>query len=112
MPNVYKILGQVHANNAGQYYNLYTVPNGVSAICSSIIVTNLNTSPAKFNIAVCPSGVASPNEQHFIYYEVNLPINDTFIATVGVTLAGGDSIKVYSDVGKTVTFNLSGTEIV
>jgi hypothetical protein len=45
----------------------------------------------------------------YLYYDVTLAGNDTFIATIGITLATTDVVSVYATLA-TLSFNLFGQE--
>jgi len=45
-----------------------------------------------------------------LYYDLPIEANDTFTATIGMTLATTDVVKVYAGTAN-VSFNLYGTEI-
>ena len=107
MANTYKILGQV--TDASGETDLYTVPSGKSAVISSIIVCNRRSEARIFTISISPGG-ASTDPKDYIYYEVTLAGNDTFIATVGITLSATDVVRVSSDDTR-VSFSIFGTEI-
>ncbi len=87
---------------------LYTVPGATEGIVSSITVCNTDTVAHTFRIRVAPAGAADATE-HALYHDVTVPGNDTFIATVGLTLAATDVIRVESD-SLLVTFHAYGTE--
>jgi hypothetical protein len=106
--NVYKILGQLSPSATTETV-LYTVPAGTSTVCSSLSICNRGTTQTTFRISISAAGAATANKD-YLYYDVTLAGNDTFIATIGVTLATTDKIKVYS--GNTnLSFQLFGTEI-
>jgi hypothetical protein len=107
MANTYKILGQV--TDASSETDLYPVPSDTSAVISSIIVCNRRPDARIFTISISPAGAPTENKD-YIYYEVTLAGNDTFIATVGITLAATDVVRVSSDDGR-VSFSIFGTEI-
>lgn len=110
MPAVnYKILGQA-APAGTTWVDLYVVPATKEAIVSSIIVANRGTLVASFRVAVCPAATATPAIQDYIYYDVTLANNDTFIATVGITLAAANRIKVYANTAD-ITFQVFGSEL-
>ena len=50
------------------------------------------------------------SSKDYLYYDITLAGNDTFIATIGVTLAATDVIRVYSG-NSNLTFQLFGTQI-
>lgn len=108
MANTYKILGQ-QSPSATTETSLYTVPAATSAVCSSIIVCNRGTTQTTFRVSISQAGAATSSKD-YLYYDITLAGNDTFIATIGVTLATTDVIRVYS--GNTnLTFQLFGTQI-
>lgn len=111
MPTTYKILGQADPSS-GLPFNIYTVGNPMQAIISSITVCNRGTADATFRVWVSPNGVATANNQ-YIYYDVAIAGNDTFIATVGITLDSQDVVRVQSGGtgGNNLTFQLFGSEI-
>lgn len=106
--NVYKILGQVNPAATTETV-LYTVPILISTICSSISICNTDVAKTTFRVAISKSG-SSTTTKDYLYYDVTLAGNDTFIATIGITLAGTDVIKVYAGNNK-LSFQLFGTEI-
>jgi len=107
MATTIKVLGQV-APLATTNTTLYTVPASTSTVCSSIVVCNISSSANSFRIAVRPAGAAISNE-HYLYYDVTIAGNDTFIATIGMTLATTDVVTVYATTA-TLSFNLFGQE--
>jgi hypothetical protein len=84
------------------------VPALTSTICSSIVVCNQSATPTTFRIAVRPAGAAI-DPKHYLYYDVPIDGNDTFVATIGITLATTDIVSVYATLA-TVSFNLFGSE--
>jgi len=104
---VIKTLGQ-SAPSATTVTTLYTVPANTSAIGSSIVVCNRSAVATSFRIAIRPSG-ASISDEHYIYYDVAIGGNDTFIATIGMTLATKDVVSVYATLA-TLSFQLYGQE--
>ena len=108
MTEVYKSLGQ-SAPNATTETDLYTVPAATSAVCSTIIVCNRGGTSTAFRMSHAAGGGATQNKD-YLYFDVTIPKNDTFTATVGITMATGDKIKVYAG-NSNLSFNLYGTEI-
>ena len=102
-----KVLGQSNPG-AASLTDLYTVPALKSTVASSIVVCNRSATNTTFRIAVRPAGAAISNEM-YLYYDVTLAGNDTFIATIGITLGVGDIISVYATLA-TLSFNLFGQE--
>lgn len=103
------VLGQI-VPSASALTPLYTVPIATFASVSSVIVCNQNNiNEIVFRISIAVSGATdAPNQ--YIYYDMPLSPNDTFITTVGLTLAAGDIIRVMSDTGN-VSFSLFGVEV-
>jgi len=108
MANLYKILGQ-SSPSATTETDLYTVPALTSAVCSSISICNRGITQTTFRVSISQSGAATTNKD-YLYYDVTLAGNDTFIATIGVTLATTDKIRVYSG-NSSLSFQVWGTEI-
>ena len=107
MATALKVLGQ-SAPGAATLTTLYTVPALTSAAVSSIVVCNRSAVTTSFRVAVRPAGAVISNE-HYLYYDVVIAGNDTFIATIGITLATTDVISVYNTLA-TLSFNLYGQE--
>ena len=108
MGNVYKILGQ-NSPSATTETDLYTVPSATSTVCSSISICNRGATQTTFRISISASGAATSNKD-YLYYDVILAGTDTFIATIGVTLATTDKIRIYSG-NSSLSFQVWGTEI-
>ena len=108
MTTVIKVLGQLNPS-ANTATDLYTVPAATSAVISSITVCNRSATATTFNIAVRPAGAAIAN-QHYLYYQVTLAGNDTFAATLGITLATTDVVTVLATLA-TLSFSMFGQEI-
>lgn len=87
---------------------LYTVPGATSTAVSSLIVCNQAATDATFRISIQVAG-AVDNAKQYIYYDTTVGANDTFIATIGITLATTDVVKAYAS-STTLSFNLYGTE--
>lgn len=102
-----KVLGQ-SAPTAATLTTLYTVPALTSTVGSSLVVCNRSATATSFRIAVRPAG-ASIADQHYLYYDIAISGNDTFTATLGITLATTDVVSVYATLA-TVSFNLFGQE--
>lgn len=95
MPNVIKVLGQSKPS-ATTLTAAYTVPALTSTVVSSLVVCNQSATATTFRIAIQPAGAAI-EPKHYIYYDVILAGNDTFIATIGLTLGATDVVSVYND---------------
>lgn len=111
MPVTYQVLGQ-QAPTIGFDTLIYRVPIGTQTIISSISVCNRGSSIGLFSVRIVVGGGASAPEQ-YIYFAVPIVKNDTFIATIGVTLNAMDEVWVYGDGagGNDLSFQLFGSEI-
>jgi hypothetical protein len=107
MSITYKVLGQ--ANPAATTdTTVYTVPAASSAVVSTIAVCNQTSTPATYRISVVPSG-QSLAAKNYIVYDSGIIANSTTTYTIGVGLATGDTIHVYSS-STTLSFSVFGTE--
>jgi hypothetical protein len=104
----YKVLGQINPS-ATTETTLYTVPALKSSVCSSIVICNRNSTETTFRVSISQGGAATSNKD-YMYYDVAIAGNDTFIATIGLTLATTDVVRVYSNSGF-LSFQLFGSEI-
>ena len=105
MAETLKVLGQIN-NTAG---DLYTVPPATSAMVSSIVVCNRGATATTFRISVRVAGGVA-NDKQFLYYDVALPANDTFVCILGIGLATTDVITIASGAAQ-VSFTAFGEEI-
>jgi len=108
MTTALKVLGQSEPS-AATLTTLYTVPASTQTVSSSIVVCNTSNVATTFRIAIRPGGAAIANK-HYIYYDMPINGNDTFIATIGISLATTDIVSVYATLA-TLSFNLFGQEI-
>jgi len=103
-----KVLGQSNPS-ATTLTTLYTVPSATSAVCSTLVVCNRSSTATSFRVAVRPAGASISNE-HYIYYDVPIAGNDTFCATIGISLATTDVVSVYATLA-TLSFSLFGQQV-
>ena len=108
MPTTYKVLGQ-SSPLATTETLLYVVPSTTTAIGSSIIIANRGTSVATFRVSIAVGGLTTTNKD-YLYYDLPIGANDTFIATIGITLATTDVVRVYAS-NTNLSFSLYGSEI-
>ena len=108
MTDTLQILGQ-YSPAADSLYTLYTVPAVTSAVVSSIMICNTNSSSVTFRVSVAIAGAIDAISQ-YIYYDLPLLANDTFVATIGVSLATTDQIRVQAN-ATNVAFTVSGVQI-
>lgn len=108
MAETIKVLGQ-SAPAVTTLTDLYTVPALTSTVASTITVCNQNAVKIRFRVSIAVAGAADTAHQ-YLYYDVQVLANDSFTATIGVSLATTDVVRVYSDTAN-VSFNLFGTEV-
>lgn len=108
MARTYKVLAQVNPSAATLTAG-YTVPASTSAVISSITVANRSSTATSFRISIAVAGAADDNKQ-YLYYDIAIAGNDSFAATLGITLATTDIIRVYATLA-TLSFNIVGIEI-
>lgn len=109
MADFIKILGQ-SSPLATTLTDLYTVPSNTVATISSFFAANRTATGATFRASVAAAGAADDSKQ-YVYYDIELPANETFVATVGMTMSQTDVFRVYSS-HSGVSYNLFGAEIV
>ena len=107
MAQTIKVLGQQNPT-AASLTTLYTVPSSTSTVASSLVICNRSSVATSFRVAIRTSG-ATISDEDYLYYDVPIAGNDTFIATIGITLAATDVVSVYATLA-TLSFNLFGTE--
>lgn len=103
-----KVLGQ-SAPSATTLTPIYTVGGGKQAVVSTIVVCNRDNSISTFRISVAPAG-ASDDPAHYQYYDLSISENNSFAATIGITLEATDVIRVWSSSGN-LSFSVFGVEI-
>jgi hypothetical protein len=106
MATTYKILGQTTVT-ADTNTDLYTVPALTSAVVSSVVACNTGTVERTFRIAVRNAAIGSKN---YLYYDVPIPANDSFVTTIGITMEAGAIITVRANHAD-VVFSAFGSEI-
>lgn len=102
-----KVLGQ-SAPAATTATDLYTVPSGKSAVCSTLAVANRGGGSAAYRVAVRPAG-ATLDDEHYIVYNASLPTSGSDFITIGITLAATDVVTVYASTAD-MSFSLFGDE--
>lgn len=107
MATAVKVLGQ-SAPDAATATTLYTVPASTATVVSSLTVCNRGSAATRFRVAVRPAGAELANA-HYLYYDVEIPGYDTFVATLGLTLETTDVVTVYATAAQ-LSFSLFGEE--
>jgi len=108
MADANKVLAQL-APSATTLSTLYTVPALTSTVVSSLVICNRGASEATFRVSVAIAGAADSNPQ-YLYYNESVGAEQSFIATVGITLAASDVVRVYAS-NANLSFNLFGVEV-
>lgn len=103
-----KVLAQANPL-AATLTDAYVVPTATNAVISSIVVVNRDPVATVFRISVAVAGAVDSDEQ-YLYYDLPISGNDTFAATLGITLDEDDVVRVYAFLA-TLSFNFFGTEI-
>jgi len=108
MADAFKVLFQSKPN-ATTLTDTTAVPASRSWVVSSIVVCNQSAVATSFRISIAIAGAADTAAQ-YVYYDVPINGNDTFVATIGVGLATTDLIRVYNTLA-TLSFTGLGVEI-
>jgi len=109
MAEVLKVLGQSAPAVASTLTDLYTVTAATSTTISSITVCNRSATATKFRVSVAVANAADDVKQ-YIFYDQLIDGNSTYIATIGITLAAADKIRVYAETAN-LTFSAFGVEV-
>lgn len=108
MAETIKILGQ-SAPAATIETTLYTVPAARVTTCSTLVICNRAATAATFRVTVAVAGAVTANAQ-YLFYDQAIDGNSTFTATIGMTLATTDVVRVYASTAN-LSFNLFGAEV-
>lgn len=108
MADTLKVLGQ-SALAATTLTDVYTVPSLTSATVSTITICNRGSTSCTFRLSVAIAGASDTNSQ-YVYYDMPLPADDTFVATIGMTLGAADKIRAYASTAN-VSVNIFGVEV-
>lgn len=108
MAETLKVLGQL-VPSPSTLTPLYVVGAAKGATVSSLVVCNQGASSVSVSVSIAVAAAAD-NPMQYVYSSLSIDPNDTFIATVGFTLANGDVIRVLASAGN-VSFNLFGVEL-
>ncbi len=109
MATAYKVLAQINPS-ATTETTLYTVPSSTSAVVSTLAVCNQSGSSGTYRIAVRPAADGSTAAKHWIVYGATVAASDSIMLTLGITLAEGDKVQVYSS-SSSMSFSVFGSEL-
>jgi hypothetical protein len=109
-----EVLGQ-SLPASGVLTAVYAVPSATSATVSSVIVCNQSDKESFFAVSVAVAGAADVEKQYIYggkerYAWRRLGPRQSFTATVGLTLAALDEVRVISDTGR-CSANVFGVEV-
>lgn len=108
MADTIKILGQT-GSAANTEFTLYSVPSGKSAVVSSVMACNRGSTVSTFRLSASVAGAATTNKD-YLFYDLPVGGNDTFTATVGISLATTDVLRIYSS-NANMSFSAFGVEV-
>lgn len=108
MPTTYKVLGQSYPT-ANTDSTLYTVPNSISTVVSTISICNIGTGEDAVYLAIRPNGETLANK-HYILFNELVSAGQNLSLTLGITLGDADVITIKSANG-TSSFNAFGSEL-
>lgn len=107
MATTYKILGQL-APASTTLTTLYTSTG--QSIVSSVVVCNLSTAARTFRF-VCSTSTSIVNA-NYLWRDVTVPFKDSFTASLTITMAAADVIKVSpGSTGTVLAFSLFGATV-
>jgi uncharacterized protein GlcG (DUF336 family) len=96
------VINKQSAPSATTATTLYTCPSATTAVISSIVACNRSATATTIRIAIRALGAALATS-HYLYYDLPLDGNDTFVFTGGATMIATDLLIVYTN-DATVTF--------
>jgi len=89
----YKVLGQVLPSAASTWTQLYAVPTGKEAVCSSLTVANLTADDILYRVRIRVAGAGVSQALQ-----------------LSMTLSAGDIVEIYAP-STSIAFNLFGSEL-
>lgn len=108
MAEALKVLGQLDV--PASLTALYTVPALTQATISSLLICNRTNASRTFRVSIAIAG-ASDDVKQYIYFDVTLTRNNTFAATLGLTLGAGDVVRVLASAASSLSATLYGVEV-
>lgn len=108
MAEVLKVLGQ-NSPAATTLTDIYTVPAATQSTISTISICNRSATATTFRISVAVAGAVDTVGQ-YIFYDQVIDGNSTFTATLGITLAATDKVRIFATLA-TLSFNVFGIEV-
>jgi hypothetical protein len=108
MAEALKVLAQLEGSTT--LSALYTVPAATQATVSSFVVCNRTSATRTFRMSIAVAGAADDAKQ-YLYFDVTLTKNNTFAATLGITLGATDVVRVQASANTSLSFSLFGVEV-
>lgn len=105
----YKVLGQVVPSATSTWTQIYAVPTGKEAVCSSLTVANLSTDDILYRVRVRVAGAAANNKQTLVYDTASAG-GVSQALQLSMTMSAGDIVEIYAD-SVNIAFNLFGSEV-
>ena len=105
----YKVMGQTVPSAVSTYTQIYAVPSGKQAICSSLTVANLTADDILYRVRVRVAGAAENNKQ-ILVYDTAAAGGISQALQLSMTLGTGDIVEVYAS-STSIAFNLFGSEV-
>jgi hypothetical protein len=90
--------------------SMYVVPSGKNAVITSIFITNHDSNPINYDIAIVPNG-ESLSKKHHIRWDYPVVANGFDMFTSKISMSAGDSVVVLPSVADKVGFTIFGLEI-
>ena len=108
MATTYKVLAQANPS-ATTETTLYTVPSATYSVISTMMICNQTAAAVTYRIAVRPAADSTTAAKHWVVYGATVPASDSTALTLGLTLAAGDVIRIYTS-SANMSFSVFGTE--
>lgn len=105
----YKVLGQTVPSATSTWTQIYAVPTGKEAVCSSLTVANLSTDDVLYRVRVRVAGAAANNKQTLVY-DTASAAGISQALQLSMTMSAGDIVEVYAT-SVDIAFNLFGSEV-
>jgi hypothetical protein len=105
----YKVMGQTVPSANATWTQIYAVPSGKQAICSSLTVANLSTDDILYRVRVRVAGAAA-NDKQILVYDTASAAAVSQALQLSMTLGAGDIVEIYA-AATTIAFNLFGSEV-
>ena len=75
--------------------DVYVVPVGTQAVCSSIVIANRTASRIRYRLAIAPGGAADTTA-HYLAFDIPLTGFSSDVWTIGQTLGPGTKVRAYA----------------